>query len=183
MKPIFIIGYMASGKSTLGRALADRFGIDFVDLDEWIESDAGMTVSGIFAAEGEEGFRRREREALMTLATGAAENRVGRVIACGGGTPCFGDNMEVMNACGLTVWLKPSRERLMNRLREGRSTRPLIASLSDDELEAFADTQLGLRASSYGRATETFDSSMLENEAEIEATSQRFYNRFLSRSL
>lgn len=183
MKPIFLIGYMASGKSTLGRALAARHGVEFIDLDEWIEGEAGLTVREIFDSEGEEGFRSREREALLTLALHASSSQAPVVIACGGGTPCFGDNMAMMNRTGLTILLSASRDRLMNRLREGRASRPLIASLSDEEIEAFADAQLESRSPFYSLAHARFDSSLLENTDEIEATVNEFSKRFLNMTL
>lgn len=157
--------------------------MEFIDLDEWIEGEAGLTVREIFASEGEAGFRTREREALLTLALHASASQAPVVVACGGGTPCFGDNMAMMNRTGLTVLLTASRDRLMRRLREGKASRPLIASLSDAEIEAFADAQLEARSEFYSRAHATFDSSRLENAEEIEATVNEFSKRFLHMTL
>lgn len=175
MRPIFLIGYMCSGKSTLGRAVERATGLPFIDLDELVESRAGMTVSEIFAARGEDGFRRLEREALKV----AAETPGGALIACGGGTPCQPGNMELMRSCGLTVHLQASHPRLLNRLRLGRAKRPIIARLSDDELEAFVIDQLERRRPWYEQAAETFDSSLLENDEEIAMTVKEFSRRFL----
>ena len=182
MPPIFLIGYMASGKTTLGRALAERHGARFADLDELIEQRAGMSVKEIFAAEGESGFRRRERAMLEELAAKGRDGGGHTVIACGGGTPCQPGNMELMNAAGVTVWLEASGERLRNRLLEGRATRPLIASLSDDELIEFAARQLEARRPHYSAAAHRFDSSLLETPDEVAATALEFFNRFLSSS-
>lgn len=106
MPPIFLIGYMGSGKTTLGRGVESRAHVSFIDLDDYIEEREGMTVSEIFKARGETGFRKAERECLAELA--AKDNLL---VACGGGTPCFFDNMEVMNSSGTTVWLDASVDK------------------------------------------------------------------------
>ncbi len=176
MKPIFLIGYMCSGKTTLGRALAVRTGLPFVDLDDLIEERAGCPVKEIFATKGEKAFREMEREALATAATLPD----GAIIACGGGTPCYGDNMEFMNGRGLTVHLVVSdNDRLLTRLREGKAKRPLIAHLSDGEIESFITGQMASRRPYYTRAAEEFDSSRLENEAEVEETVSMFISKFI----
>ncbi len=176
MKQIFLIGYMCSGKTTLGRALGDMTGRAFVDLDDLIEERAGCTVKEIFASEGEDAFRRREREALAVAASAPG----GAIIACGGGTPCFGDNMDFMNSCGTTVHLIVSdRGRLLNRLREGKAKRPLIASLADGEIEDFITRQMAAREPHYVRAMASFDTSRLEDEAEVAETAGKFIHQFL----
>lgn len=164
---------MGCGKSTLGRALAQRCDIDFVDLDDYIETKAGMKIRDIFARCGETEFRRMEREALTETA-----GRDNTIVACGGGTPCQPGNMELMNSQGTTVLLTASHERLLERLRHGRAKRPLIASLNDDELERFVDTQLAARMPFYSKAACTFDSSTLENENEIEQKCAAFIGLF-----
>lgn len=171
--PLFLIGYMGCGKTTLGRALERMAGIEFVDLDQWIERDAGMSVSDIFATEGEESFRTRESLALRTVA------RPGVVVACGGGTPCRPGNMEFMNACGTTVLLEAPLEVLARRLAAGRSTRPLIAKLTDSELPAFIESRLSERMGRYSLAAHRFDSSRLEDADQIESTANKFIATFL----
>lgn len=147
----------------------------FIDLDDMVEEMAGCTVSEIFASKGESAFRALEREALGR----AAATPGGALIACGGGTPCQPGNMELMNSCGLTVQLTVEHSRLMNRLREGRARRPLIAALADDELEEFITAQMEKRRGKYDMATATFDSSLLENEQEIAATVEKFKQQFM----
>ncbi len=177
MKPIYLIGYMCSGKTTLGRALARATGRPFVDLDDLIEERAGCTVREIFASRGEAAFREMETEALAA----ASETPGGAIIACGGGTPCFGSNMDFMNARGITVWLDVTdHERLLVRLKEGKAKRPLIASLTDGEIESFITRQMETRRPHYSRARVLFDSSLLENEEEVAATVGRFIDQIIT---
>ena len=106
---IFLTGFMGAGKTTLGRAFAKDTGLSFIDLDWYIEERFHKTISELFAERGEEGFRNLERKMLMEV--GMFEDVV---ISTGGGTPCFSDNMEFMNAHGVTVLLKlPSLYRLL----------------------------------------------------------------------
>lgn len=173
MRPIYLIGYMGCGKSTLGKALAARCDIRFVDLDDYIEERAGKSIREIFLADGEAAFREMERDALADLA--ATPNAV---IACGGGTPCFGDNMELMNHYGVTVHLCASHGRLLERLKRGRAKRPLIANLGDEELDRFITEQLERRMPYYSKAACTFDSTLLEDENQIEEKCEAFIARF-----
>lgn len=173
MRPIYLIGYMGCGKSTLGKALAARCDIRFVDMDDYIESRAGKSIREIFASEGEAAFREMERNTLNELA-----EMPNAVIACGGGTPCFGDNMEVMNRNGVTVHLRTSHGRLLERLKRGRAKRPLIANLNDDELDKFISEQLEKRMPHYSKAAFTFDSTLLEDENQIEKKCEAFIAQF-----
>lgn len=102
MKRIFLMGYMGSGKTTLGRAFARAEGLEFIDLDWYIEERLHKSISELFAERGEEGFRNLERKMLHEA--GEFEDVV---IACGGGTPCFFDNMEYMNRQGTTIFWMP----------------------------------------------------------------------------
>lgn len=121
--PIFIIGYMACGKTTFGKALAKAKGWEFIDLDFYIEQRFRMPITRIFAEKGEREFRRMESAMLREV--GEFENVV---VACGGGTPCFMGNMEYMNGRGLTVWLEATVERTVARLLVNNSRRPLMAA-------------------------------------------------------
>lgn len=175
MKTIFLIGYMGCGKSTLGKALARRCELDFIDLDDYIEARAGKKIREIFAEEGEEAFRDMERRMLREV---SADGKRDVVVACGGGTPCFAGNMELMQSRGLTVLLAASEERLFERLKRGRHKRPLIAALGDSELEEFVRKQLAARMPFYSRAAEIFDSTCLEDEDQIEEKCRAFISRF-----
>lgn len=173
MKPIFLIGYMGSGKTTLGKGLAARCDINFIDLDDYIEEKAGMTIKEIFATKGEAAFRLLERETLQEV------SKFGNtVVACGGGTPCFAGNMELMNSNGITVLLLTSHARLLERLKRGRHKRPLIANLDDEQLNKFIAEQLEKRMAHYSKAKETFDSTTLEDENQIEDKCNLFIARF-----
>ena len=141
----FIVGYMASGKSTFGKELAKDKGLPFLDLDESVEFREGRSISEIFAKEGEEYFRKREREILHEICNEADEF----VLATGGGTPCFFDNMDYMNQAGTTVFLNTSPLVIVDRLKRQRADRPLLAMYSDDELEFFVRDHLEARLSFY----------------------------------
>ncbi|HAM84922.1 MAG TPA: shikimate kinase [Butyricimonas sp.] len=141
---------MASGKSTFGKELAKDKGLPFLDLDECVESREGRSISEIFAKEGEEYFRKREREILHEICNEADEF----VLATGGGTPCFFDNMDYMNQAGTTVFLNTSPLVIVDRLKRQRADRPLLAMYSDDELEFFVREHLESRLSFYLKAKE-----------------------------
>ena len=171
MKPVFLIGYMGCGKTTLGQPLADRLGWRFVDLDLYIEAKEGMTAKEIFMTYGEARFRELEREALEEVAA-SADNTI---VACGGGTPLQAENMELMNSVGVTVWLTTSVERITSRLvlPEQRGKRPLLNNMSDSEIMASVARGLEARAPFYEKAQLQFDSTYLESDEEIAATVQR----------
>lgn len=162
MQRIFLIGYMGAGKTTLGRPLADVMHLSFIDLDNFIEARYHKTVRDIFAEVGEEGFRQIERRSLMEVA-----EYEDVVIALGGGTPCFFDNMDVVNAAGISVYLKPSEEVLLRRLIIGKRKRPLLADKTDDEILDVIRQQLAWREPYYLKAKLVFESSHLECRADI----------------
>ncbi|MDE6268019.1 MAG: shikimate kinase [Muribaculaceae bacterium] len=174
MKPIFLIGYMGSGKSTLGRTLSRVTGVSFIDLDAYIENRFHATVREIFASRGEKGFREIERNMLHEV---GEMNDV--IVACGGGTPCYFDNMDYMNASGTTVLLEAPLNVLHSRLMRGRHKRPLIADKNADELRDFIVKALEERIPHYGKSAHRFSSALLENETEITETAERFINQFL----
>ena len=144
---IYLIGYMGSGKTTISRMLARRMRMEFADMDAEIVGAAGKSVGEIFAEKGEEEFRRLENKALAKVAK--CENAV---IATGGGTPCFFDNMEVMNATGLTIYLKMSPEKLATRLERSKNKRPLIMNKDQKELVGFIAENLEKREPFYSKA-------------------------------
>lgn len=174
MKPVFLIGYMGCGKSTLGRALHRLTGWQFVDLDAAIEERHHATVSQIFAAHGEEGFRDIESQMLRECA-----DFQDTVIACGGGTPCFHDNMTLMNGKGTTVWLTTPLERLLERLGRNRAKRPILADKSDAELREFVVAALQAREPYYSQAQCRFCATLLEDKSQIDITAGEFADKYM----
>lgn len=164
---------MGAGKTTLGRALAAAIGVEFIDLDCYIEERFRKTVSQIFAEKGEEEFRNIERRMLHEV--GEFENVI---ISTGGGTPCFFDNVEYMNAQGTTVFLDVPLERLFIRLSIARSKRPLIKDKNDDELRAFIGEQLQKRLPHYSKALHTFRADKLEDRTQIDMSVEAFRRQF-----
>ena len=143
---IYLMGYMGSGKTTVGKKLARALDYAFLDLDREIEKAANRTIPEIFEQEGEEAFRLMEREALRQ--TFSLKNTV---ISLGGGTPCFYDNLEQINKNGIGVYLKLSAASLAHRLRDSKTPRPLIDGMSEGELFEFVQQQLGEREQFYNR--------------------------------
>lgn len=141
---------MGSGKSFWGRKWADKFNFRFIDLDEVIENQTGETILQIFEKEGETAFRHLERKTLENLV-----NEKDVIIACGGGTPCFFDNIQMMNNHGKTVYLKASANQIISRISLELHKRPLLKNLNDDELKSFIDDKLKEREPYYFQATIT----------------------------
>lgn len=165
---------MGCGKSTLGRALQKHSGLDFIDLDSYIENRFHSTISELFASRGEEGFRRIEAAMLDEVSQMSDV-----VIACGGGTPCFFNNMDLMNRRGLTVWLTTPLPRLFERLQRNRSKRPILAGKTDGELMDFITKALDERAPYYSRAQAQFCATLLEDKSQIAITAEEFATKFL----
>lgn len=147
MERIFLIGYMGAGKTTIGKKLSKALALDFIDLDKYIQHTYQKSIHQLFEEKGEEGFRKIEQKALHEVAD--FENVV---ISCGGGTPCYFDNMEVMKKAGTTVYIQVDPEELTNRLLASKTIRPLIAGKSREELIPFIDSQLRERERYYNKA-------------------------------
>ena len=162
MTRIILLGYMGAGKTTIGKALAKELGIMFYDLDWYIESRMRRTVAQIFRDEGEEGFREIERNMLHEVAEFEDV-----VISCGGGTPCFYDNMDYMNAQGDTIYLQASPDVLAGHLRMGKVVRPLIAGKSDEELRQYIIESLKQREPYYTKAHHTLNVDLMDNYEKI----------------
>lgn len=162
-KPIFLIGYMGCGKSTLGRALGRALGRQFIDLDYYIESRFHTTVAALFADRGEEGFRRLEHAMLHEVA-----EMQDVVIACGGGTPCYADNIDYMNRCGTTFRLVASDDVLVRRMLRSGGRRPLVGDKSEAEIRADMAVRMAEREPFYAKAHHSFESEELENARQID---------------
>ncbi len=138
---------MGSGKSSSGRRIASLLRWNFIDTDSLVEEKEGVAVSEIFTQKGEDYFRTAEREALHSVSS-----RSRTVVACGGGTPCSEENINLMKSSGVTVYLKLPAEALASRLGKSRTKRPLIAGVSGDELVARVRDLLEKRDVWYGQA-------------------------------
>lgn len=149
---VFLIGYMGSGKSTIGRRLSKRLGWKFVDMDKYIETKCDMSINEIFEIKGEEWFRDVESAVLCDFS-----EQEDVIVATGGGAPCFGDNMQIMNRLGLTIYLSVLPSELYNRLQYGLSKRPKIKDLSDEELYEFIESNLMSRAPFYNTSSIIID--------------------------
>ncbi|TND09006.1 MAG: shikimate kinase [Bacteroidetes bacterium] len=143
----FLTGFMGSGKSTMGRELAQLLELSFIDLDKKIEERYGRDIPSIFATEGEKYFRDIEQQMLNELLE--SDNYV---MACGGGTPCFFDNMDKMNEAGTTIYLKMSTDALAERLFSTQDQRPMLAGKNDTELWMFVHEKLQEREPFYLKA-------------------------------
>ena len=168
MQRIILIGYMGAGKTTVGKALAAELGLPFYDLDWYIENRMHKKVKEIFDESGEEGFRKIERNMLHEVAE--FENVV---LSCGGGTPCFYDNMEYMNAQGMVVYLRCSPQVLFRHLKMGKGVRPLLLGKNDEELLAFITEQLEKREEYYMKAANIVDVTLMERPDKIAITVNR----------
>ena len=166
---IFLIGYMGAGKTTLGRALAREMQVSFIDLDWYIEERFHKTVRQLFEERGEDGFREIEKKMLHEVAE--FENVI---VATGGGTPCFFDNMEYVNTCGDAVFLDVDKEVLFRRLRIAKQQRPLLVGKTDDELRELIDTALAKRLPYYRKARYEISGNELEDRSQIKRTVESF---------
>lgn len=154
---------MCVGKTTVGKALAKETGRKFYDLDWYIEERFHTKVSKIFADEGEERFRDLEQRMLHEVA-----EFEDIVLSCGGGTPCFFDNMDYMNSVGQTFFLKASPDTIVQHLEMSRGERPLLKGKSPEELRDFIIEQLAVREPFYKKAQQTIDVNVLDSFDKIE---------------
>ena len=150
---------MGSGKTTVGRALARRYGIEHIDLDWRIEQRFRTKIADMFAEIGEDGFRQRERNMLHEV-MGMEDV----VVSVGGGTPCFFDNMEQMNAEGHTIYLQCSVDVLVERIMRSQNKRPIVANKTREELMVFVADHLAKREGFYLQANEVWNGEELRIE-------------------
>ena len=144
---IFLIGFMGCGKSSLGKRLANKLNLEFVDLDNEIERIHGKSISSIFQIEGEVKFRFYENEQLDRVC-----ELKNIVVSTGGGTPCFSDNMKIINETGVSIYIKMSSESLLYRLVNSKKDRPLVKNMTYFELQKFISRKLNEREVFYNQA-------------------------------
>ncbi|MGJ5641225.1 shikimate kinase [Formosa sp. S-31] len=168
---IILLGYMGSGKSTLGRKLAESLNIPFIDLDDYIEEKEGLSISELFAQKGEIYFRKKEHEHLKAI----LENQSDVVLALGGGTPCYANNMELIKTYPKTksVYFKASIGELVKRLKHERAKRPILSRFeSEDDLTEFIGKHLFERVPFYSQADVTLEVSNTTELAILDALMQ-----------
>lgn len=146
---IFLIGYMACGKSTIGRKLNQRMNSELFDTDKMIVAQEGTSIAELFDTKGEEYFRSCEHNAIKTL----IDSKISAIVSTGGGAPMWGDNMQMMNKAGLTIYLSRSAENIAKRISQfGRDKRPKLRGLSDEELIEVMSRGISERDSRYREA-------------------------------
>lgn len=147
---LFLIGFMGSGKTHWGKLWAAKANYHFIDLDEQIEAHVGKTVAKIFEEDGEDFFRQKETEILQSLNLSSST-----IIACGGGTPCFNNNLDWMNKNGTTIYLKTTVPQIIERVLQEKEKRPLLKNLNTAEVQFFIEKKLKEREPFYHQAAIT----------------------------
>ena len=155
---------MGSGKTHWGHLLSEKLGMRFFDLDEQVTEHAGKSIPEIFAGEGEEQFRLIEKEVLYII----TESHESFVMACGGGSPCYFNNIEYMNKSGTTVWINTPLDTLFQRLIGEKEKRPLIKQLSDEQIKGFIAKKFSDRKIYYEQASVTVDEEPVQLDQLIE---------------
>lgn len=163
---------MASGKTTFGRALAKKANMQHIDLDFYIEQRFHSTVREIFASKGEDEFRRIESAMLREVGEMSDV-----VISCGGGTPCFGNNLEYMDSRGITVCLQASDNVIADRILKAGNKRPLMAGKSKEEIIETLRQHMEVRKPFYDKAKIIISGESLENKSQIEDTVNNFIKK------
>ena len=166
---------MGSGKTTIGKLLASKMNLQFIDLDLFIENRYRKKIKEIFAEKGEDEFRKIEQATLQEIAS--FENIL---ISTGGGAPCFFDNMKLMNELGLTVYLKASPKELVNRLSSYQHNRPLIKDKSPEEMIIFVAENLNKRNIYYNQALIIFDFDQLNDSQDMDEIVDNLHKRLIS---
>lgn len=155
---IFLIGFMGSGKTHWGRQLSQKLSIPFFDLDEQIVSYESKSINEIFETKGEEYFRLLEKDILHII----TESHESFVMASGGGTPCYFNNIEYMHRSGTSVWLNTSLDILLERLLKEKDHRPLLKDLSADQLRAYIGRKFADRRIYYEQADIIIEEDQVE---------------------
>ncbi len=156
---IYLIGYMASGKTTFGKKLANVLQYKFIDLDNLIEAKEKQTVAEIFATKGETYFREIEKQVLHTTI-----NLQNVVISCGGGTPCFNNNIDFINENGFTIWMHTPIGFILERIKKESNQRPLVKDLNDEALQIKIENHFKERVPFYSQAKLEFNSKIMKEK-------------------
>lgn len=153
---IYLIGFMGSGKTTVGKKLATQLNYNIIDLDDQIEEKYRITIPDIFNRFDENAFRKIEHDVLLETI-----NLKNTVISTGGGTPCFFNNMEIINKNGTSVYLKLHPKSIHKRLLESKRRRPLIEDKTEEEQFNFIVSKLAERENFYQTAHHTIKAENL----------------------
>ncbi|MFH1005316.1 MAG: shikimate kinase [Bacteroidota bacterium] len=156
---LFLIGYMGSGKSSVGRRLSEKLKMDFIDFDDHIEKEYGKTITEIFDTEGEEKFRELEHQHLKTF---LKKNNI--IVSLGGGTPCYHNNIELINENSISVYIEMSVDALVKRLAKAKNKRPLIRDMNEFDLKFFIESNLKKRIPIYRKAHISINAENLSEE-------------------
>ncbi len=158
---IYLIGYMGCGKSKIAKQLSNYFGIEYIDTDSYIEEKQRTSISEIWNTQGEIGFRELEKQTLETLITTVQKPTI---IACGGGLPCYGQNMQLLLHTGISFYIKQNTGIIINRLSQPAQQlkRPLIKNLTTTQLEKYVTLQILQREAFYTQANYTIDTQHLQ---------------------
>lgn len=157
--PLTIMGFMGSGKSTLGKQIAKKMGVDFTDLDSYIEESTGKSIPSIFKKYGEDDFREIESQCLREVLL-----KPNQIVATGGGTPCHRNNLELIKTLSTSVYLQVSPEALVKRLLRSKNPRPLIQGKSNDDLLTYVQQKLKKREKYYLEANYIVQSDQIQVE-------------------
>jgi shikimate kinase len=160
---IFITGYMGAGKTTLGKRLAEMLDYNFYDMDEMVEISTGYSIRAYFEKFGESSFRVKERKILLSLS-----NDTDTVIATGGGTACYADNMDLMNRDGITIFMETKLDTILNRLTGRIHQRPLLKNIPADQLPSFIQEHLKNRMEFYSKARIRVEGEDVDIEALVD---------------
>jgi shikimate kinase len=172
MTRIFLIGFMGAGKTTIGKLLGELLRIPFLDLDDYIVDKEKKTISQIFELEGETIFREKEHQYLLEL-----KSYFPSIVAVGGGTPCYHDNMDWMNLNGVTVYLEVPIKTLIHRLNSNKSHRPVLAEVGNEDLTKEVQTLIESRRPYYEKAHFLYKSE--ESETEVASELASYFLRYL----
>lgn len=172
---IFLVGFMGSGKSTFGKKLANKLNYKFIDLDDFIEDKYKLSIGDIFKQNGEDYFRQIENENLLNI---IEQNNSNIVISAGGGTPCFYNNMDIMNESGLTIYIRQGANCLYHRLNRSKKFRPLIEGMQHFQLVEYLEKNLAIRKPFYEKAKYNILGKNLRTQQLISIVNKELKNRF-----
>ncbi len=162
---VVLIGYMASGKSSIGKMLAKDLYMEFIDLDDYIEAELNMSITAIFSEKGEIYFRKKESEILTKILS----KKKSFILSTGGGTPCYGNNMKtILEKSTHSIYLQLPVSALIKRIEKEKQQRPLVKNIKNENLPEFIGKHLFERRQFYSQALHTIDCGHKDTDLLIE---------------